>query len=89
METTPATASEGAPETTAPPELIVRSFKASELPVSSSTRAAVDSLTHTFKKKGGYDAIRKKAWEEFENSVRNYFPMKHPMAFPMCNQRRT
>lgn len=66
---TPATA-EGAPDATAQsPELIVRTFKASELPVSSATRAAVDGLTRTFKKKGGYDAIRKKAWEELENSV--------------------
>ncbi|KAK3326514.1 complex proteins associated with Set1p component shg1-domain-containing protein [Apodospora peruviana] len=47
--------------------LIVRKFKASELPLSSSTRAAVDGLAHTFKKKGGYDAIRKQAWEQFEN----------------------
>ncbi|CAK7273812.1 hypothetical protein SEPCBS57363_005840 [Sporothrix epigloea] len=46
----------------------VRSFKASELPLSSAVRSAVEGLAHTFKKKGGYDAIRKQAWENFEAS---------------------
>lgn len=47
----------------------VRSFKASELPLSSAVRSAIEGLAHTFKKKGGYDAIRKQAWEKFEESV--------------------
>lgn len=47
----------------------VRSFKASELPLSSAMRSAIEGLAHTFKKKGGYDAIRKQAWEKFEESV--------------------
>ena len=47
-----------------------RKFKASELPLSSATRSAIDSLAHSFKKKGGYDAIRKQIWEKFEASVR-------------------
>lgn len=47
----------------------VRSFKASELPLSSAVRSAVEGLAHAFKKKGGYDAIRKQAWEKFEASV--------------------
>ena len=44
-------------------------FKASELPLSSATRSAIDGLAHSFKKKGGYDAIRKQIWEKFEASV--------------------
>lgn len=47
-----------------------RKFKASELPLSSATRSAIDGLAHSFKKKGGYDAIRKQIWEKFEASVR-------------------
>lgn len=47
-----------------------RKFKASELPLSSATRSAIDGLAHSFKKKGGYDAIRKQIWEQFEASVR-------------------
>ena len=46
-----------------------RKFKASELPLSSATRSAIDGLAHSFKKKGGYDAIRKQIWEKFEASV--------------------
>jgi hypothetical protein len=48
---------------------VPRSFKASDLPLASATRAATDSLAHAFKKKGGYDAIRKHVWEMFEASV--------------------
>jgi hypothetical protein len=48
---------------------IPRSFKASDLPLASATRAATESLAHAFKKKGGYDAIRKHVWEMFEASV--------------------
>jgi hypothetical protein len=47
-----------------------RKFKASELPLPSATRAAIESLAHAFKKEGGYDAIRKQVWDKFEASVR-------------------
>lgn len=58
-----------ASDTVAVPPAAVRSFKASELPLSSAVRSAIEGLAHTFKKKGGYDAIRKQAWEKFEASV--------------------
>jgi hypothetical protein len=47
----------------------VRKFKASDLPLPSATRSAIDGLAHSFKKKGGYDSIRKQVWEKFEASV--------------------
>lgn len=47
----------------------IRRFKAADLPLPSATRAAIDSLAHSFKKKGGYDAIRKEVWQKFEASV--------------------
>jgi hypothetical protein len=46
-----------------------RKFKASDLPLPSATRSAIEGLAHSFKKKGGYDAIRKQVWEKFEESV--------------------
>jgi hypothetical protein len=55
-----------APPTTAP---AARKFKASDLPLPSLTRSAIEGLVHSFKKKGGYDAIRKQVWEKFEASV--------------------
>lgn len=58
----PAKALDVAPE---PP----RKIKTSELPLSSATRNAIESLSHTFKKKGGYDALRKQVWEKLETSV--------------------
>ncbi|KAL2197546.1 complex proteins associated with Set1p component shg1-domain-containing protein, partial [Corynascus similis CBS 632.67] len=50
----------------APP--VPRKFKASDLPLPSATRTAIEGLAHAFKKKGGYDAIRKQVWEKFEAS---------------------
>src|SRR3569833_15797 len=47
-----------------------RKFKAAELPLTTAVRSAIEGLAHAFKKKGGYDAIRKQAWEKFEASVR-------------------
>ncbi|KAK4155927.1 complex proteins associated with Set1p component shg1-domain-containing protein, partial [Chaetomidium leptoderma] len=47
---------------------VPKKFKASDLPLPSATRTAIEGLAHTFKKKGGYDAIRKQVWEEFEAS---------------------
>lgn len=46
-----------------------RKFKASELPLPSATRAAIESLAHAFKKEGAYDAIRKQVWDKFKASV--------------------
>ncbi|KAM5374901.1 hypothetical protein ACJZ2D_006245 [Fusarium nematophilum] len=45
-----------------------RKFKASDLPLPSATRAAIESLAHSFKKEGAYDSIRKQVWEKFEAS---------------------
>ena len=53
-----------------PVEPLEKKFKASDLPLSSATRSAIEGLAHTFKKKGGYDALRKQVWEKFEASVR-------------------
>lgn len=47
----------------------VRKFKASELPLPSATRSAIEDLAHAFKKKGGYDETRKTVWDTFEASV--------------------
>lgn len=47
-----------------------RKFKASDLPLTTATRTAIEGLAHSFKKQGGYDAIRKQVWEKFEASVR-------------------
>lgn len=55
-------------------ELAPRKFKASDLPLPSATRAAIESLAHSFKKQGAYDSIRKQVWEKFEASV---WPLAH------------
>lgn len=57
---------EPSPATTAP---TVRKFKASDLPLTTATRTAIEGLAHSFKKQGGYDAIRKQVWDKFEASV--------------------
>jgi len=44
--------------------------KVSELPLSSAKRASIDGLLHTFKKKGEFDALRKRTWAQFEEGVR-------------------
>ena len=44
-------------------------FKTSELPLNSSQRSAIDGLLHTIKKKGEYDALRKKVWSQYIESV--------------------
>lgn len=43
--------------------------KVSELPLSSAKRASIDGLLHTFKKKGEFDALRKKTYAQFEQGV--------------------
>lgn len=55
-----------------PAEPVRKKLKTSDLPLSSATRSAVESLAHTFKKKGGYDALRKQVWEKFEATVSSW-----------------
>lgn len=52
-----------------------KKFRASELPISASQRAAVDNLLYLFKKKGGFDSARKQIWAGFNESVR-IIPLK-------------
>lgn len=78
----PAAMSAEAQESTPNPinvPVVVRTFKASDLPLTSATRSAIEGLAHSFKKKGGYDAIRKQVWEKFA-SVRP--PMRHSACGP-------
>ena len=49
-----------------------KKLKTSDLPLASATRAAIEGLAHTFKKKGGYDSLRKQVWEDLEGSVSSY-----------------
>ncbi|KAF3021025.1 hypothetical protein E8E14_011660 [Neopestalotiopsis sp. 37M] len=65
MTTATATPTES---TTVAPAPVVRKFKASDLPLTTATRTAIEGLAHSFKKQGGYDAIRKQVWEKFEAS---------------------
>lgn len=44
-------------------------FKAEDLPISAAQHAAIDKLLHSFKKKGGFDSIRKQIWAEFNDGV--------------------
>ncbi|KAK4632197.1 hypothetical protein CLAFUW4_03911 [Fulvia fulva] len=44
--------------------------KISELPLSSTQRASIDSMLHTFKKKGEFDALRKKAFQQYNESAK-------------------
>lgn len=46
-----------------------KKLKTSDLPLASATRAAIEGLAHTFKKKGGYDSLRKQVWRDLEKSV--------------------
>lgn len=43
-------------------------FKASELPLSSTQRSAIEGLLHTFKKKGEFDALRKGIYSQYDTS---------------------
>lgn len=44
-------------------------FKTAELPLTSAQRSTIDGLLHTIKKKGEYDAFRKRVWSRFAESV--------------------
>jgi hypothetical protein len=44
-------------------------FKTSELPLTAAQRGTVDQLLLTFKKRGGFDSLRKEIWAEYGASV--------------------
>lgn len=46
-----------------------KKLRPSELPLSQAKRSAIDSLVHTFRKKGHYDSIRKELLAQYEASV--------------------
>lgn len=46
-----------------------KKFKAEDLPLSAAQHTAIDKLLHSFKKKGGFDSIRKQLWADFNNGV--------------------
>lgn len=50
-----------------------KKFKLSELPISSAQRTAIDNLLYSFKKKGGFDSLRKEVWAKFNGSVCYYY----------------
>ena len=56
-------------ETRAPGAPVRKKLKTSDLPLASATRNAIEGLTHTYKKKGGYDSLRQQVWQELERSV--------------------
>jgi hypothetical protein len=46
-----------------------KKFKTEELPLTAGQHEAIENLLHSFKKKGGFDTIRKKIWSEFHDGV--------------------
>ncbi len=56
------------------PALMRKKLRPSELPLSQAKRSAIDSLVHTFRKKGQYDSIRKELMAQYVASVcKTYF----------------
>lgn len=47
-------------------------FKTSDLPLTAAQRTSVDNLLYTFKKKGGFDNLRKQVWAQFNEGVRSH-----------------
>ncbi|EPS25793.1 hypothetical protein PDE_00729 [Penicillium oxalicum 114-2] len=47
--------------------LIRKKYKPEDLPITAAQNAAIDKLLHSFKKKGGFDSIRKQIWAEFND----------------------
>ncbi|KAI4126747.1 MAG: hypothetical protein LQ347_004852 [Umbilicaria vellea] len=45
-----------------------RQFKTSDLPLTPVQRSSIDSLLHTIKKKGEFDALRKTVWSQYADS---------------------
>lgn len=48
-----------------------KKLRPSELPLSQAKRSAIDSLVHTFRKKGQYDSIRKELMAQYQSGVRD------------------
>lgn len=46
-----------------------KKFKTDDLPLSAAQHAVIDKLLHSFKKKGGFDSVRKQIWAEFNDGV--------------------
>jgi hypothetical protein len=46
-----------------------KKFKTDDLPLSATQHAVIDKLLHSFKKKGGFDSVRKQIWAEFNDGV--------------------
>ncbi|EKV06777.1 Arginine rich protein [Penicillium digitatum] len=44
-----------------------KKFKTDDLPLSAAQHAVIDKLLHSFKKKGGFDSVRKQIWAEFND----------------------
>lgn len=59
-----------------------KKFKAEDLPLTATQNAAIDKLLHSFKKKGGFDSMRKQIWAEFNEGVRSVFESEY-FIFPM------
>lgn len=43
--------------------------KTSDLPLSSAQRSSIEGMLHTFKKKGDFDSLRKKAFQQYNESA--------------------
>ena len=56
-----------------------KKFKTSDLPLNSTQRSTIDSLLHTIKKKGEYDALRKTIWSEYAETVSNNYTVLLPL----------
>lgn len=51
------------------PAAMRKKLRPSELPLSQAKRSAIDNLTHTFRKKGHYDSIRKDLMAQYTSGV--------------------
>lgn len=46
-----------------------KKFKAEDLPITAAQHSVIDTLLHSFKKKGCFDSTRKQIWAEFNSSA--------------------
>ncbi|OQE47411.1 hypothetical protein PENCOP_c001G00093 [Penicillium coprophilum] len=54
-----------------------KKFKPDDLPLSAAQHAVIDKLLHSFKKKGGFDSVRKQIWADFnDGEIRTDFTNK-------------
>ncbi|KAJ5773514.1 hypothetical protein N7457_008410 [Penicillium paradoxum] len=44
-----------------------KKFKTDDLPLTAAQHGVIDKLLHSFKKKGGFDSVRKQIWAEFND----------------------